>query len=84
MTNIALSPDVEQYVTSQLASGAFRSREELLTAALRTLRHRDEQAQKRAALVDDLEAGIRSLDAGKGVATSAREILAAVRSGSTN
>ena len=82
MTMLTFSPDVEQYVAGQLASGAFRSREELLTAALRNFRNRDEQAQKRVALIADLEAGRRSLDAGQGVVTNAAAILTSVRTNS--
>jgi len=82
MLPVSLAPDVEQYVAGQLASGAFRSREELLTAAVRTFRNREEQAEKRAALVADLEAGLGSLDAGQGATTSAGAILAAVRADS--
>jgi putative addiction module CopG family antidote len=81
MTDIALAPDVEHFLNSQLANGAYRSREEILNEALRTLRQRNEQSEKRAALIADIEAGLQSLDQGNGVQTSACEILASHRAG---
>jgi hypothetical protein len=45
------------------------------------VRLRIEDEQKRAALVADIEAGLGSLNQGKGVHISAKEILAARRKG---
>lgn len=74
--NLMLSPEIQQYIASQIAQGAYRDENELLTEAVQVLRLRHEKAEKRARLVADLELGIRSLDQGGGKATTAKQILA--------
>lgn len=74
--NLTLTPELQQFVDNQIASGAFRDQSEVLTEAVRVLRAQQERAEKRAALLADLEQGIQSLNQGRGVQTTASEILA--------
>ena len=78
--SVTLSTDLQQFIASQVASGAFRDQNELLAEAVRALRMRQEKAEKRVALLNDLESGIQSLDRGLGEPTSAKQILAERRS----
>jgi putative addiction module CopG family antidote len=73
---LTLAPEIKQYIDRQIASGAYRDEGELLTEAIRALRQREERGERRAALIDDLEQGIQSLDKGLGKPTSAKQILA--------
>ena len=79
--SITLSPELQYFIDSQVAQGAFRDQNELIAEAVRLLRTRQETAEKRAALVADLEQGIRSLDQGLGEPTSAKTILTEVLRG---
>jgi putative addiction module CopG family antidote len=72
---LTLAPEIQKYIESQMASGAYRSQEEFIAEAIRALRARDERAERRAALVADLADGIQSLDNGQGRETTAKEIL---------
>ena len=72
---LTLTPEIQKYIELQIASGAYRDEEELLTEAVRALRAREERSERRAALVADLEQGIQSLEKGLGKETSAKEIL---------
>jgi antitoxin ParD1/3/4 len=74
--SVTLTPEVQQFVQKQVASGAFRDESEVLTEAVRLLRDQQERVEKRLALLADLEQGIASLNAGRGITTSATEILA--------
>ncbi len=73
---LTLAPEIKQYMDLQIASGAYRDEGELVTEAIRALRQREERNERRAALMEDLEQGIQSLDQGLGQATSAKQILA--------
>jgi len=72
---LTLTPEIQKYIELQIASGAYRDEEELLTEAVRALRAREERSERRAALVADLEQGIQSLEKGLGKETSAKQIL---------
>lgn len=74
--SVTLTPEVKQFVEKQVASGAFRDESEVLTEAVRLLRDQQERVEKRLALLADLEQGLVSLDAGRGITTTATEILA--------
>lgn len=55
-------PDLEAYVDSKLQSGAFSSRDDLTTEALRLYRHWDEQRQQ---LKADIDAAREQFDRGE-------------------
>jgi putative addiction module CopG family antidote len=74
--SVTLTPEVRQFVDKQVASGAFRDESEVLTEAVRALRDRQERFEKRIALLADLQRGVASLQAGRGIRTTAKEILA--------
>ena len=74
--SVTLTQEVKQFVEKQVASGAFRDESEVLTEAVRLLRDQQERVEKRLALLADLEQGLVSLDAGRGITTTATEILA--------
>ncbi len=74
--NQTFTPEIQRYIESQIASGAYRNQDELLTEAVRVLRTRQERAERRAALIADLEQGIQSLDQGLGIEMTAKQLLA--------
>ena len=49
--SVTFSTDLQQFIASQVASGAFRDQNELLAEAVRALRMRQEKAEKRVALL---------------------------------
>jgi putative addiction module CopG family antidote len=61
--NISITPELDRWIQEKLATGAYRSEEEVLQAALRAL---DAQEQTLASIAEgyaDFEAGrIRSFD----------------------
>ena len=73
---LTLKPELQQYIANRVSMGAYRNEDEAIAEAVRALRDRDERAEKRAALIADLERGVESLDRGLGTQTSARDILA--------
>lgn len=64
--NISLPPEMNNWVTAQVKSGAYKSSSEVVRDGLRTLQRLEEQ---RLAIADDLRhelmVGIRQLDSGK-------------------
>jgi antitoxin ParD1/3/4 len=69
--HISLPPDLDRFVQDAVASGRYRSADEVLQAAVRLLRERDErqreQAAKLAALRADIGEGIASIERGEGI-----------------
>jgi len=57
-----IPPELEAFVESEIASGKYRSREEVLTEALRLLREREGKLER---LRTDLQAGLNELEAGE-------------------
>lgn len=57
-----LPAEFQHFVSGEIASGKYRSEEEVIQAALRLLR---EHERRRDGLLDDLQQGIDDLDAGK-------------------
>ena len=55
-------PDVREYLQEQLKSGEYKSEDELLVDAVRTLRVVGEHHRR---LRDDIQDGLRELDEGK-------------------
>ena len=62
MTPLALPPELESYVADEIASGKFRSRDEVIAEALRLLQGRE---RRREALLADLEVGFGQLERGE-------------------
>ena len=69
-----LTPELEAEIEARVTSGQYPSRLAVLGEAFAALREREERAAKRAALVADIEVGVASLDAGRGVALT-RELV---------
>ena len=75
--SIQLPTDLDQFVQAQVASGDFRSEQELLEAAVRLLRDRAEQKMARLSdLKRELQIGIDQLERGETTAFDAEAILA--------
>ncbi|MFN7168715.1 MAG: type II toxin-antitoxin system ParD family antitoxin [Pannonibacter sp.] len=72
---VTVTSRLDAYVKKQLESGEYASADALVEDALRL--HAALQAQSEA-LRQDIEAGIRSLDAGDGKQLSAASVKAAV------
>lgn len=66
--------DLEAFIQQEVSSGKFRSREEVITEALRQLQERE---RKQDALRQDIQQGIDQLDQGQGI--PAGEIFSALR-----
>jgi len=60
--NIALSPDLEQFLAETVRSGAFQSASEAVAEAVRLLK---EQGSRRETLRQDIAVGVRQLNAGQ-------------------
>lgn len=65
-----LPSDLQQFVDDTVASGKFRSRDEVLVEGLRALRERD---QKLDSLRADLQTGLEQLGRGEGVDVDGEE-----------
>ena len=61
---ISLPDELAQFVDREVASGKFRSQEEVVAEGLRLLQNRERRLD---ALRADLQLGIDQLDAGQGV-----------------
>lgn len=61
---IALPEDLAEFVDEEVASGKFRSQDEVVAEGLRLLRNRERRLD---ALRADLQCGIDQLDAGQGI-----------------
>ena len=65
--NVSLTPQLEGYVKQKVSTGLYNSASEVIREGLRLLEERDSLKQiKLQALKQELNAGIESLDAGKG------------------
>lgn len=74
--SIAFPDDMEQFVQNAIASGKFRSREELVSAALTMFRNREEKLDR---LREDIQIGIEQLEGGEFKAISTTEAHVAFR-----
>lgn len=78
--NVNLTPEMADYVSSELASGDYASASELVREALRSLRRdRDLEAQKFALLKQELEIGIGEAERGEFSSRTVDDILTSVR-----
>jgi antitoxin ParD1/3/4 len=78
--NVNLTPEMAEYVSSELASGDYASASELVREALRSLRRdRDLETRKLALLKEEIEIGIREAERGEFSTRSVDDIAAAVR-----
>lgn len=77
--NVSLTPELEQYVAAKVQTGLYGSASEVVREALRALREKEEQAEKKAAMLAELQVGMEDLKAGRTRKTSAREILDGIR-----
>ena len=65
--NVSLTPQLENYVKEKVSAGMYNSVSEVMREALRLLEERDTlKEMKLAALRQDLQQGIDSLDNGEG------------------
>ncbi len=65
--NVSLTPQLEGYVKQKVSTGLYNSASEVIREGLRLLEERDSLKQmKLQALKKEFNAGIESLDAGKG------------------
>jgi antitoxin ParD1/3/4 len=70
---IAIPSDLDLFVQQQLASGEYRSQEEVVVAGLQVLRElKDRQADFRR----DVQVGVEELDRGEGIKLAAEELRA--------
>ena len=70
---IAIPSDLDLFVQQQLASGEYRSQEEVVVAGLQVLRElKDRQADFRR----DVQMGVEELDRGEGIKLTAEELRA--------
>lgn len=66
--NVSLSPELEQFVQSKVASGYYVSTSEVIRESLRLMRSYEDQKSRQAKAVDlMIEEGLRELAEGKGV-----------------
>ena len=70
---MSLPQDLQQFVQQEIASGKYRSEEDLLCAGLRLLRERERRLQ---ALREDVEPALEQLDRGEGKPLDAESIKA--------
>jgi antitoxin ParD1/3/4 len=65
--NVSLTPELEKFIAEKVKGGFYASASEVICEGLRLLKQYDEdQKMKLQRLRADIEAGIASLDSGKG------------------
>lgn len=69
----AYPPELERFIEDEVASGKYRSEEEVVCAALRLLREREARLQ---ALRDEILPALEELDRGEGRPLDVEAILA--------
>ena len=74
--SISIPQDLQQFVQQEVASGKYRSEEDLLCAGLRLLRERERRLQ---ALREDIKPALEQLDRGEGEPLDAESIKARSR-----
>ena len=74
--SMSLPQDLQQFVQQEIASGKYRSEEDLLCAGLRLLRERERRLQ---ALREDIKPALEQLDRGEGEPLDAESIKARSR-----
>lgn len=62
--SVIIPQEFQQFVRQEVASGKYRSEQEVLSAGLRLLQ---EQERKREALLEDIEIGLVQLAEGAGI-----------------
>ena len=65
--------DLEQFVQQQLATGEYRSQDEVVAAGLQVLR---ELKRRQAEFRRDVQVGVDELDRGEGIKIAANELRA--------
>lgn len=66
--NVHLTPELEQMVLRKVQTGRYNSASEVMREALRLMEERDQlKATQKEELRKKIEAGLKSLDEGKGV-----------------
>lgn len=66
--NVNLTPALEQLVLGKVKTGRYNSASEVVREALRLMENRDEERQRLLADLDrKIDAGLHSLDQGKGI-----------------
>ena len=78
--NISLTPELEAFVNSKVASGMYQTASEVVREGLRLLHEQEElQQTKLRELRREITIGIDQADRGKLAALNAKETLARVR-----
>ena len=78
--NVTLTPDLEAMVNESVQSGLYRSPSELMCDALQLLKQREELRRLRLEeLRGEIQKGIDSLDAGKGIRTTGAELAEEIK-----
>ena len=65
-----IPPECEKFAADAVASGKYRSEEELVFTALRLLEQRERRLD---ALREDIQVGLRELDQGQGILINSNE-----------
>lgn len=66
-----IPPECQMFAAEAVASGKYRSEEELIFAALQLLEQRDRRLD---ALREDIQVGLRELDQGQGILIDSPEV----------
>ena len=74
MIDASFPPDLAQFVQTELASGRYKSEQELVLAAMRTFQ---EVETRRSALREHIQQGIDELDRGEGIAIESEDAMRA-------
>jgi antitoxin ParD1/3/4 len=80
--NVSLTPELEQFISAQVATGRYRSASEVVREGVRILQLREEEREaKLAALRSAVATGVTALDRGEGLDGDVviREILAGLK-----
>lgn len=65
--NVALRPELEQFVANRVASGSYQSATDVVQAGLELLRESEERQRKLEELRRDARVGLDQADRGEGV-----------------
>lgn len=82
--NIPLTPEFQEFVAQNVASGRYRSEIDVIHEGLRLLRERESEQAKLADLRREIALGIEEADQGKTAPLSAQDTLTRVRQNRAN
>jgi antitoxin ParD1/3/4 len=82
--NIPLTPEYQEFVAQNVASGRYRSEIDVIQEGLRLLRERENERAKLEDLRRDIALGIEEADQGKTAPLNAQDTLSRVRQNREN